>query len=397
MLTYPIFISRFRKFCCLKATALLLGATISPYVSSENESLPSLSSLDNDRPIKYATFIENEKRPQRQPINKMGEEKSTTAWALYIDNDAFTPQSDDRDYTGGLSLTLSGAATKDMWLSVDPVLAHINNWFGWDTSDIKLHSFEAGANSFTPEDINPERPLQDDRPYASLIYLSNSQQRVFPQQKRSLMTTLTLGVLGLNLVGNVQNKFHNAAGIGKANGWNNQISHGGEPTFRYSVSSQKLALSRYGERGIGTELQTSLKGSVGYLTNLSIGVSGRWGKINSPWWTFNPQANDYAEKSTPLSRGLSSGVKKEFYLWAGANVHLRLYNALLQGQFRNSKVTYSYDELYPVVAEGWLGITKEFNRGLRCSYVIRGQTAEIKRGSASRNTLWGGFIFSRTF
>lgn len=238
MLIPSLIISGLLSFRCIKVSALLFIVLLIPFVSSANVSPSSRPGTYNDQPMKLATFIENEKRPQKQPINKMGKEKMITAWALYIDNDAFTPQSDDRDYTEGLSLTLSGAATKDFWLSVDPVLTHINNFIGWDKSTIQLHSFEIGANSFTPENIKSENPLPDDRPYASLLYVSGSQQRVSPKHNRSLMTTLTLGVLGLNLAGNVQNESHDAAGIGKARGWNNQISQGGEPAFRYSVSSQ---------------------------------------------------------------------------------------------------------------------------------------------------------------
>ena len=60
-------------------------------------------------------------------------------------------------------------------------------------------------------------------------------------------------------------------------------------------------------------------------------------------------------------------------------------------------MTYNYDELRPVVAEGWLGVTKELGNGYRFSYLLRGQTEEIKRGPASRSSFWGGIIFSKSF
>lgn len=356
-----------------------------------------LNPVDTDR-FNLPAFIEDEKRPQRQPLDQSGKEKDISAWAFYIDNDLLSPASQDRDYTGGFSFTLSGANAKKYPFSLNPLLSKINRWFGWDDSNaIRLHSIELGANAFTPEDIISKEPLPDDRSYASLVYLSNSQQQVTPERKHSLMTTLSIGILGLDLVDNFQNNLHDAFGSDPANGWENQISQGGEPTFRYSVSSQNLRLANYKKSGAGFEVHTAVKGSIGYLTNLSWGVSGRWGKIHTPWWTFNPQVNEYAEKSAPLSRGKGLPSDKEFYLWAGANIHLRLYNALLQGQFRDSAVTYDYDELRPVVAEGWLGVTRELGKGYRLSYLLRGQTEEINRGPASRNSFWGGIIFSRAF
>lgn len=378
----------------------LAGLLVSIVASASSALAEPKTELNIFEPIVYGlpAFIEDEKRPRRQPLDSAGKEKDLTAWAFYFDNDLLSPASNDRDYTGGFSLTISGANAKKYPLSVDPLLNKINHWFGWDHSNgIQLHSMEFGANAFTPENINAETPLQDDRPYASLVYLSNSQQHVSPGKKRSLVTTLTVGVLGLDIVDDFQNSLHDAVGSDPANGWKNQISQGGEPTFRYSVSSQKLRSENYKKSGASHEVHTALKGSVGYLTNLSWGVSGRWGKIHTPWWTFNPQINEYAEKSTPLSLGKSSRTDKEFYLWAGANLHLRLYNALLQGQFRDSAVTYNYDELRPVVAEGWLGVTKELGDGYRFSYVLRGQTEEIKSGPASRGSVWGGIIFSHAF
>jgi len=371
----------------------LLAMTAS--VHAESESI--LTNPDTNK-FNLPAFIEDEKRPQRQPLDESGKEKDLSAWAFYIDNDLLSPASEDRDYTGGFSLTLSGAKAKEYPFSINPLLNTINQWFGWDNSHAtRLHSIEIGANAFTPEDIIAEEPLPDDRPYASLVYLSNSQQQVTPEKRHSLMTTLSLGVLGLDIVDSFQNSLHDAFGSDPANGWNNQISQGGEPTFRYSVASQNLRLAKYKESGVGYEVHTAVKGSVGYLTNLSWGVSGRWGKIHTPWWTFNPQVNEYAEKSAPLARGKGFYNDKEFYLWAGANVHLRLYNALLQGQFRDSAVTYNQDELRPVVAEGWLGVTKELGNGYRFSYLLRGQSEEIKRGPASRSSFWGGIIFSKSF
>ena len=68
----------------------------------------------------------------------------------------------------------------------------------------------------------------------------------------------------------------------------------------------------------------------------------------------------------------------------------------LQGQFRDSTHTYSHDELRPLIAEAWAGYTFAFKSGYRVSYVLRGQSSEIKQGDGDRNIIWGGLVISKT-
>lgn len=348
--------------------------------------------------VDLAAFIEDVKRPQQQALDHFGNEKPSSAWAFYFDNDFLSPTSRDRDYTGGFSLTLSGANARTHPLSIDHLLAGSNHWLGLSPkTETNLHSIEFGATAFTPENTLTATALPEDRPYASLIYLSNSNQSISKDRRRSTMTTLTVGLLGLNVVKNFQRHVHQATGSNPANGWNHQISAGGEPTFRFSVSRQKLKRAGQTRSGLGYEIHTATKASLGYLSSLSWGVSTRWGRIKTPWWTFSPETGEYAEKSAPFSVNSLLHDDREFYFWAGANLHLRLYNAFLQGQRRDSDVTYAYRELHPVVVEGWLGFTKELSNGYRFSYVLRGQTAEINQGPASRSSLWGGIILSQAF
>ncbi len=74
----------------------------------------------------------------------------------------------------------------------------------------------------------------------------------------------------------------------------------------------------------------------------------------------------------------------------------RLYNAILQGQFRDSEVTFSRSELEHVIGEAWIGVTKEFSRGFAGSFFVRGRTEEIK-GPNERMPVWAGIILSRAY
>ena len=101
------------------------------------------------------------------------------------------------------------------------------------------------------------------------------------------------------------------------------------------------------------DVKTTVQGSMGFLTETSAAVSSRIGRFDAPWWTFVPELADYIAAPTPVE---PLGVQREIYVFAGARVTARAYNAFLQGQFRHSDVRYSYDEIEPIVGQVWIGV-----------------------------------------
>ena len=110
------------KYLLYRSAIIVLVAGIigitSPALAETELKLNTINSDDFNLPA----FIEDEKHPQRQPLDTSGKEKDITAWAFYIDNDLLSPASQDRDYTGGFSLTLSGANAKKYPFSINPLL-----------------------------------------------------------------------------------------------------------------------------------------------------------------------------------------------------------------------------------------------------------------------------------
>ena len=139
-----------------------------------------------------------------------------------------------------------------------------------------------------------------------------------------------------------------------------------------------------------------MEGSIGFSTDVNAGLSWRWGRINTPWWSFNPHQAEYINLGSPVVAKTKDDAHNEFYLWTGGNVKFRLYNAILEGQFRDSTVTFDRSELEDVIAETWIGVTKEFRGGFRGSLFVRGRTEEIK-GPKERNPVWAGIILSRAY
>lgn len=338
--------------------------------------------------IQLAALIDDEKRPDRLVYSH---EPRYSSWALAVDNDVLAATSRDQDYTYGFNFTYTGSSAKDIPISLDRPLGAIDHLIGIDrlSGALNSHSLEIGLFGFTPENIEIAAPNPADRPYASLIYISSSREQLDINEQVSWKTTLTVGVLGLDMVGSIQNETHEYLDSREAQGWDNQISAGGELTARYAIARQQ----HLGVLPGNTEIKSTLQASVGYLTEASWSLSARGGKYHTAWSSFNPELASYGEKSTYNS---SANPIREHYFWGGAAIKVRAYNAFLQGQFRYSEVAYANSELNPVVVEAWIGYTLGFAEGFRISYVLRGHTSEIKDGDGDRDLLWGGLILSKT-
>ena len=316
---------------------------------------------------------------------------SRTSRSFAFDNDILVPGSRDQDYTYGLNLTFTGIGSESHWASAHGVLGWIDQQTGFVAlAPESIHSskVEYGLFGFTPEDISLSDARDGDRPYASLVYVSSSTERYQPQKQVSWQSTLTLGFLGLGIVGDVQDIVHRSLDGKRPQGWDNQISEGGEPTARYSLARQQLIY----QNASNLEIKSTVQGSIGFITEASWSLSLRAGNIQTPWVSFNPELASYGEKSNPGDVGKVS----EQYFWTGVSVKARAYNAFLQGQFRSSELDYNSDELNHGIIEAWMGYTVALDDGYSFTYSIRGHTSELKQGVGDRDVLWGGLQITKT-
>ncbi len=369
----------------------VIWALIAGLFLSNNASAETKDYLAQQEPewLQLAASIENEKRPNLYWYDNR--RIGSRSWAIAFDNDILVPGHRDQDYTYGLNFTQTGENVRNAVISLNKPLALIDRWLGFQHHSIstqEAYSREIGLFGFTPEDITLEKANADDRPYASLIYLSSSREQVDLVDNLAWKSTLTVGFLGTGLVGELQNIAHQGTAGKEAKGWNNQISEGGELTGRYLIARQRY----FDNASNNLEIKSTLQASVGYLTETSWSLSMRAGQIHSPWSSFNPELASYGEKSSYSSNAQSVS---ERYFWTGIAIKARAYNAFLQGQFRDSLVSYEHHELRPILVEAWLGYTFAFKQGYRISYVLRGHSSEIKRGAGDRNLLWGGIIVAR--
>ena len=206
--------------------------------------------------------------------------------------------------------------------------------------------------------------MPGDRPYASLFFLSGGRQYVTAARSVVYDSSLTLGILGLAAARDVQEALHDVTGSIRPQGWAHQVSAGGEPTARYSLARQALIGSW--DRGWGSgDVKWTLAGSLGTVTEGSVALNMRWGRIASPWWTGTPELNTYVQDPEPAPPPPNAGP--ELFALLGARFKLRVYDAFLEGQFRHSDLHYSTDDLNLALGKAWVGVEFRTFSGLSCA------------------------------
>jgi Uncharacterized protein conserved in bacteria (DUF2219) len=318
-------------------------------------------------------------------------------WSVHIDDDLFSLANRDRDYTGGVTFGLTGDLAHDHPLSLAAPLERVDRatrfaaWRG--DAAVEGEALEIGLLLFTPQNLAASQPLRDDRPYANLLYAASSEVALDAERGRAFQSSLAIGVLGLPVAEALQQAIHQLLGNTEPRGYSHQISDGGEPTFMYSVSRYRL-LGQSSYRGHPYSLRFGTGASVGYLTEANLEIVAR---SDAPWWSSSAASADYAGHPVIGGPRQLTGGRPRLQLETGAKVHVRVYNAFLEGQFRHSDVVYSSHELEPVLVDVWAAATMVFPRGFSVSYTIRHQTEEIARGHGARSFAWGSIGISRSF
>jgi len=315
-----------------------------------------------------------------------------TGWSFSFDNDFLVPGQRDQDYTYGINVRLIGKKTESHWSSLHTPLNAIDNVLRFNQPHYEhtLSSIEFGLFGFTPETLSESRVIAGDRPYASLLYGRSTKERTNKKTGNVINSSLTVGVIGAGVVEQLQKKLHRVIDSEEPLGWGNQISDGGELTAKYALSQQQLLT----QPSNNIEVKQTMQATLGYITELSYSIGLRAGRLASPWKSFNPELTSYGEGASP-----SKNIRfvAEQYFWAGLSVKARAYNAFLQGQFRDSALTYDRDELHTGILEAWVGYTLSLKNGYSFNYSLRGHTSELKNGVGDRSVIWGGLRMTKRF
>jgi Uncharacterized protein conserved in bacteria (DUF2219) len=329
---------------------------------------------------------------------RCGPETDDVGGSIVLDEHLLTNAQNDRDYNGGGEIKFSGDSAFKCGHWLDLPLQWVDDQIGIDRPGSKwqaAHAFAAGLLIFTPRDLSAHEVVQGDRPYASLFFVSSGRRYTNPEVDVAYSSSLTVGVLGLAAAESVQHALHSITGSTQPEGWSHQISDGGEPTARYSLARQAL-LTQYRQPDWSLDSKWTVAGSVGTITEGSVALSLRCGRIDSPWWAFTPEQNTYVQETQPGPPPPDVHSRWELFMLLGTRFKYRVYNAFLEGQFRSSDLRYSSDSINHALGEAWAGIEYRNSAGIEIRYLARWESPELRSGIGSRTIVWGSLEFAKS-
>jgi len=189
---------------------------------------------------------------------------------VYEDNDFINilGHGSDRWYSHGFRLDFFyGRATRAPLLPLFPVSPKRINTYSWGIAQMLI----------TPSDLSKSIPDAWDYPYASSLFITRSVHSTSREDKLSVQSEMSLGVLGpASMAEEVQVYVHKQIGDELPMGWSTQWDNDLLLNYNISVEKEVLSINRWFELMIGGRLAV---GSL--LTGTAIYSVVRIGKMNS--------------------------------------------------------------------------------------------------------------------
>ncbi|NDP39985.1 MAG: lipid A deacylase LpxR family protein [Rhodoferax sp.] len=240
-----------------------------------------------------------------------------------LENDRFTGT--DQNYTNGVAFT---AVSHDIVGKLKPeclpapvrlqakLITLVNPGF-WADAEDPAHTQNVvvrfGQSMFTPKDFSRTDLIEDDRPYAGLLYVGMSWNRRHhePQRNSEILDTreITLGVIGpLALAQPTQDLVHDVMGVDRFLGWQNQLKN--EPALQLAMDRKFRDYRGTGaiQPGFAADSIRSLGLRLGNIeTSATVGIEGRLG------WNLPNDFGSYpirpgAENRPPSAASIRGGA-----------------------------------------------------------------------------------------
>ena len=190
-----------------------------------------------------------------------------TVFQVSWDNDLFNiPNQTDRYYTNGLNIDFYHPALNRSFINA---ILYSGNDLNIKTTGIKLYQ-----GIYTPADIHASEILKLDRPYASVVMISQEHIAVNSSRKYRVTTSVGIGVLGRYGGGALfQNFVHSLTPkSGSANGWGNQLKN--DLILNYSAQLEKgIFQNKYSQLSVFGQAQAgTLRNRVAVGGLFSVGI-----------------------------------------------------------------------------------------------------------------------------
>lgn len=156
-----------------------------------------------------------------------GQSQADGVFALKLSNDFFGAGVSDGHYTHGLEGSYAFAPGPSHWTS-----SLAERLPGWQRESLDAVAWRVGQRIYTPERIEIETLIEDDRPYAGYLYagLSLYGNSLSPQWRINDALSLEAGLVGPGSGARlVQESFHDLVQSNEPEGWHHQLHQ--EPTL----------------------------------------------------------------------------------------------------------------------------------------------------------------------
>jgi lipid A 3-O-deacylase len=198
---------------------------------------------------------------------------------LYLENDAFGFDNNDRYYTHGTKISW---ISRDLSDYRDIVIAP--QWvhrfieripFVNDPERQRTVSVSLGQNIYTPENKERSDPILDDRPYAGITYLGLGLHSKSQRQMDTL--EFDIGIVGRHSYAeDCQKAIHNRIGSGDPKGWAHQLHD--EPVLNIYFERKWRAMQTRNSGGLGFDCIPHVGIAVGNAyTGINLGGQLRFG------------------------------------------------------------------------------------------------------------------------
>ena len=198
---------------------------------------------------------------------------------LYLENDLFGFDNNDRYYTHGTKLSWISrdlSSYRDI-LSVPPWMHRIIERIPFinDPERVPTVSLSLGQNIYTPEDKEQSDLIQDDRPYAGITYLGFG----LHSRNRYQMDTfeLDVGIIGRHSYAeDCQKMIHDRIGSVDPKGWQHQLHD--EPVLNVYFERKWRSMQTRTSAGLGYDVIPHMGIAVGNVyTGINVGGQVRFG------------------------------------------------------------------------------------------------------------------------
>lgn len=310
---------------------------------------------------------------------------------LRIDNDMFGGLGQDQGYSNGFLLTL--VSPNLIHRADDPCLPDIARRLNHAFSGLQPGGFDElnmtiglGQTMYTPTDREPRELIADDRPYAGALMFSVGYNARKGDDLRT--SQLRLGIVGpAAKAGEVQDWWHGVIGVGRFNGWDNQLHN--EPVVQFIHERRKRFALQQPAGPWRWDAIAHWGGSLGnFATYANTGIEFRFGYLLPDDFGTAP-LRPAGENTSPIRTSPPGGWRGHFFV--AADARWVLHDITLDGNtFRSS---HSVDKR-PLVAD--IGFGFAFAHGhWRFAFARYHRTREFE-GQRERPAL-GSFTIGRRF